>query len=58
MTKQKQWFKSRTVWLGIFTISAGIVAVLESNFPTIGWVATASGIVQVFLRFVSTTPIE
>ena len=58
MNNTKSWFKSKAVWLGIITISVGVLAVFETNFPTIGWVAIAKGVLDVLLRFATTTPIE
>lgn len=58
MNKSKKWFKSRTFWLAVLTISAGIVTVLETNLPLVGWLAIAKGIIDVFMRYATTTPLE
>lgn len=59
----KQWWKSKTVWLGILTVALGILDVLYAwlvagDFSTSGVVLLVSGAMGVILRFLTTQPIE
>lgn len=59
----KQWWKSKTVWLGILTVLIGILEVLYAwliagDFSTSGVVLFISGAMGVVLRFLTTQPIE
>jgi hypothetical protein len=59
----KQWWKSKTVWLGILTVVAGLLDVLYSwivagDFSSSGIVLLVSGAVGVLLRFLTTQPVE
>lgn len=48
----KRWWESKLVWLGIFQVTAPIIAKL----PT--WVSVLVGVLTVIFRFQSTSPIK
>lgn len=59
----KKWYTSKTVWLAVLTIIAGVLDVLQAwlvqgDFSASGVVMLVSGSVGVLLRFLTTQPIE
>jgi hypothetical protein len=59
MENLKKWYKSRTVWSGIFKILSGVCAslsaflILDMDFQTLisGFLASAWGIYDIIIRF-------
>lgn len=54
----KPFWKSKTIWFNVMTTLVGVFAFLETQYPGISIVATASGVLNIILRFATTTPIE
>jgi hypothetical protein len=59
----KQWWKSRTAWLGILAAAAGLLEVLHAwlvagDFSASGIVLLLTGITGFALRFLTTEPIK
>jgi hypothetical protein len=59
----KNWWKSKTVWLGILTVSIGILtAVAEflarGDFSPSALVLMISGAMGVILRFITDKPLQ
>lgn len=56
----KKWWKSKTLWINLATVAAGLVAVFEgnewimSNPEASGVVLAAAGFVNFLLRLVTT----
>lgn len=61
MTKSKQWWESKTIWVNILTLVAMIISQImgwedmKSYAPTLLIVSNAINLV---LRFISTAPIK
>ena len=61
MTKSKQWWESKTIWINILTLVAMIISQItgwedmKSYAPTLLIVSNAINLV---LRFISTAPIK
>ena len=53
----KQWYQSKTIWIGILSIAIGVLSFLADN-PDLGIFATASGIIGVVLRYLTSSPLE
>jgi hypothetical protein len=59
----KAWYKSKTMWIGIFEAIAGGVMLYE-DFLTqamqgdaVGWVLFGSGVAKIVLRSITDTPV-
>ncbi len=55
--KIKEWWKSKTFWIGILTIAGGIFTTIAQDLTT-GAPITALGIINVVLRFVTKNEIK
>ena len=53
MNDVKKWWLSKTLWLALIQGVAGIVTVLATDFPSLGWVAVAKSFVDVVLRLIT-----
>lgn len=53
----KQWYQSKTIWLAIITGAIGIVTAFHTQFPMVGAFITATSILNMALRFVTSEPI-
>jgi hypothetical protein len=60
----KRWWKSKTVWLNVVAVLAGVVGyvagheVIQDNTMIIAALVAMQGGLNVVLRFISGTPIE
>lgn len=51
---KKSWYQSKTLWLAIAQGVLGVITALTASNPelaTIGWIATAKSLLDMFLRF-------
>lgn len=53
----KSILKSKVFWVAILQGIFGVVVVLESAYPAVGWVAIAKSVVDIILRGMTTTPV-
>ena len=60
----KSIFKSKTMWINVLTALAGVIAavggseVIQANPEYAGYAATAIGIMNIFLRFITKEPVK
>ena len=54
---QKEWWKSRTLWVGILTTVGGICTAL-AGYAATGGTITVLGVVNVILRIVTNKPLK
>jgi hypothetical protein len=54
----KSIFYSRTFWVAVAQSVIGVWAVLESSMPNVGWVVVGKSVLDIILRFISTTPVK
>lgn len=54
----KSIFYSRTFWVAVAQAVIGVWAVLESSLPNVGWVVVGKSVLDITLRFISTTPVK
>lgn len=52
------WYKSRTIWFAILQAIAGIIVVFSTEYPEIGYIATAKSVIDILLRVVTTQPLS
>jgi len=52
----KKWYQSKTIWVGILEIAAGVIVGIEGYLET-GIPITAAGIIQIILRTITKTAI-
>ena len=45
----KNWFKSKTIWMGIIEVAIGVLVFISGQLE-IGGVITAKGIIDIILR--------
>lgn len=57
MAKQKEWYKSRTLWVNTLVAFAGILMALADNIAA-GGTITLFGIVNIVLRIVTNTQLK
>lgn len=46
------------MWLAIIQGVAGVIAILATQYTEIGWLAIAKSILDAFMRYITTRPIE
>lgn len=60
----KKWWKSKTVWVNLVTVMAGVVGyvaghdVIQDNASLVAMMVVMQGGLNVVLRFVTGTPIK
>lgn len=54
----KPWYQSKTLWFAVLTGLSGIIAALESQFPTAGILVSIASVVNIILRFATTAPLQ
>ena len=54
----KSIFASRTFWLAVFQGLAGLTAVFITEYPTVGYIVMFKSIVDVGLRWTTSTEIK
>lgn len=54
----KNIFQSRTFWVAVAQATAGIITVFASTYDNVGWLITAKSFVDIYLRYVTTTPVK
>lgn len=54
----KKWYESKTILLAIAQGIIGVLVVLESNYPSVGWVAIAKSVVDFYVRYNTSQPIQ
>lgn len=57
MNDSKPWYKSKMIWFAVLQAIAGITAAMVTQNPTLGWATTLNSVVQVILRFTTSSPI-
>ena len=61
---EKKWYQSKTVWLNVGVTLTGLLValgqspLLMDNIEALSLITTIQGALNIFLRFVSDTPIE
>lgn len=53
---EKQWYKSKTLWIGILTILIGIITAIAEQL-TAGLTITALGVLNIILRVITNSKI-
>jgi hypothetical protein len=53
----KSVFKSKVFWIAVIQGAIGIWAVLETSLPTVGWVVVGKSVLDILLRWITTTTI-
>lgn len=53
----KNWYTSKTILLAVVQAVAGIILLIQTEFPEAGWALMAKSVIDIFLRFVSATPV-
>ena len=54
----KKWYLSKTIILAILTGAAGVVVAFETQYPGVGTLMIIKAVIDVGLRFVTTSAIE
>ena len=57
-TIPKSWLKSKTVWLAVVQALIAGVVVFQSAYPDAGYLLLAKSALDIFLRYITTQPIE
>lgn len=57
MKNVKQWFQSRTVWVGVLTFLSGGVLALSGSIDE-GIIMGVVGVINIVLRFLTTEQIK
>ena len=57
MVFEKKWYKSKTIWISLLTIIGGLATALADHM-TAGGVITIMGVLNIFLRVITTEKIE
>lgn len=53
----KQWYTSKTLWYAILSGLAGVLTVLMTSYPDLGWLAIANAAIVAILRALTNTRI-
>lgn len=53
----KKWYKSKTLWVGILQVVAGVAVALSEKVAT-GSAITVSGVLMIILRVITKEPIK
>lgn len=53
----KIWYKSKVVWLAIIQAIIGVVVVLGTQYPEIGYVAIGKSVLDILLRLITELPV-
>lgn len=57
MDTSKPWYESKVIWLAVLQMIAGIVVVLITKYPAVGWITVAKSIIDIMIRFATDLPI-
>ena len=57
-TATKKWYQSRTIQIGIVTALSGLVTLFATEYSHLGMLVTVKGVLDIMLRFLTTTEIE
>jgi len=57
-TAIKSIFLSKTFWVAVLQAAVGILVVVGTSAPDIGWIMVAKSILDVILRVISTGPVS
>jgi hypothetical protein len=58
MKKVKSILSSRTFWLAVLQGLAGVLTVVATQHPELGFVLMLKSLVDVYLRSTTTTPVQ
>lgn len=53
----KAWYFSRTLWVAVIQGILGIIVALGTQVPVVGWLMVIKSILDVALRFLTSTPV-
>lgn len=53
----KPWWKSKTLWVAVIQGIIGILVVLISQHPELGWLMVAKSVLDSFLRYITIKPL-
>ena len=56
--QNKKWWKSKTVWLAILQFAVGLIAIILSSYPEMGYLVMLKSILDISLRLLTDLPIE
>ena len=54
----KSIFHSKTVWIAVLQGVIGVVVVLSTQLPELGWIAIFKSVLDFALRYVTTTAVK
>ena len=54
----KSWYKSRTIWIAILTGATGVMVALSTQYPTLGWIVVAKGLLDAMLRLATSSELK
>lgn len=55
---KKKWYQSKQIWLAVLQGIAGVLIVVETQYPGVGGVVIVKSVLDVALRFLTTTSIQ
>lgn len=53
----KKWYESKTLWVAFLSGVIGVLAVLTSEHPEIGYLVIANSVITAILRALTTQPV-
>lgn len=57
METKKSIFKSKVFWIAVVQGIIGVLVVMETNMPEIGWIAIVKSVLDMGMRMITTAPV-
>lgn len=54
----KSIFQSKVFWVAVGQAVIGAIAVFQTSYPALGWLAIAKSVIDVALRYGTTEPVS
>lgn len=54
----KSIFTSKVFWLAVLQALAGTLVIFETSYPTLGYLVIVKSVVDIVLRYYTTTPVN
>jgi uncharacterized membrane protein len=54
----KDWYKSKTIWIAIIQAIIGVLVVIETQYPGVGFIVLFKSVLDTFLRVATYTELD
>ena len=58
MQTTKVWYQSKTLWIALAQGVIGVLVVVQTSNPDLGWIVIVKSVLDIYIRSITTTALS